>query len=1265
MKMNSDTMQEVTLQAQNIMEDNEAYEPIYSYDEVFPALPESEPIQAPQVQNQWSQKMKMNSSIITQVFRVPVEERKYKEINNQFGGQGGEQTKICADIMQHTGAHIEINLAKDQSLTILVTGKQDAVMKARCEIVKALQTQANATINIPKEHHRFILGLKGKKLADLEMATATKISVPRTDDNSEIIRIVGTREGIEKAKHEIQLCSDEQAKLAFIRLPIPKIYHPFITGSRNEIVSNIASQTNARINVPPPSVNKDEITIAGEKDGVARAKEIITKIYEDKKRKCQTVSVEVRKSQHRYVIGPRGNTLQEILAQTGVSVEIPPFESSTETITLRGEQDKLGPALTLVYAKANSMVEAEVEAPSWLHKFIIGRKGANIRQITQDLPRVHVEFRDGTDKIVIEGPPEEVEHAKNELEKLTQDLVSRINYEEIVVDPKYHKHIIGKNGANVNRIKQETGVQISIPSDGEHNMVIRIEGSHQGVATAKQQLLDMVTKMENEKSRDLIIDHRFHRTIIGAKGEKIKEIRDKFNQVNITFADPGAKSDVVTIRGPKDDVEQCYKYLTKLNKELKESNFKIEVPIYKQLHKFIIGKAGATIKKIRDDTDTKIELPAEGNESDTIVITGKKANVEEAKKRILEIQNSHENVISDIVTIPCKFHNSVIGTKGRLIRSITEECRGVNVFFPAEGSGSDEVTIRGPKDDVEKAKKQLMELANEKQLSSYTVEVRAKPEHHKFLIGRNGTNIKKVRDKTGARIMFPSEKDDDRELIIIAGRKDAVEQAKAELEALIKDLDNVVEKDMSVESKYHRHFVARRGQVLREITDEYGGVTVSFPRSNVNSDKVTLKGAKDCVDGAIQRIKEIVADLKQQVTIECYIPQKYHRTVMGARGSKVQNISHDYDVQIKFPDREAKEELDEMDESNQNGDDLQVNGDLYIDGDHNAEFLFDKPRKNDTIKITGKEENCEKAKQALLNLVPVTIEVNVPYDFHRFIIGQKGKDVRELMKEFDVNITVPPASEQSDIITVSGTPGNVEMAKQALEAKVEQLEKDKQDRILRTFQLKVEVDPRHHPKIIGRKGAVISKIRQEHEVQIQFPDKGDPEENIITITGYEKNAEAARDDIIRIVQELEEMISEDVSINHHVHSRLIGAKGRNIRKIMDQFKVDIRFPRDSDPDLDTVVITGLEDQVLEAKEHLLNLEEEYMQDINDAEVLRQYTQAPSRQDDYRPRSENKGFVVKGGPWEQKAPDTTSNTEFPSFGCVANDTPKPVIWGPRR
>lgn len=69
--------------------------------------------------------------------------------------------------------------------------------------------------------------------------------------------------------------------------------------------------------------------------------------------------------------------------------------------------------------------------------------------------------------------------------------------------------------------------------------------------------------------------------------------------MNITFPEPGLKSEKVTIRGPKPDVDACYKYLQKMHEDMKINNYSVEVPIYKQHHKFIIGKGGVNIKKVR------------------------------------------------------------------------------------------------------------------------------------------------------------------------------------------------------------------------------------------------------------------------------------------------------------------------------------------------------------------------------------------------------------------------------------------------------------------------------------------------------------------------------------------------------------------------------------------------------------------------------------------------------------------------------------------
>ena len=72
--------------------------------------------------------------------------------------------------------------------------------------------QAKYEMRIPKDHHRFILGQKGQKLAGLELASMTKISIPGPKENSDIITIIGSKEGLERARHEIQCISDEQVR---------------------------------------------------------------------------------------------------------------------------------------------------------------------------------------------------------------------------------------------------------------------------------------------------------------------------------------------------------------------------------------------------------------------------------------------------------------------------------------------------------------------------------------------------------------------------------------------------------------------------------------------------------------------------------------------------------------------------------------------------------------------------------------------------------------------------------------------------------------------------------------------------------------------------------------------------------------------------------------------------------------------------------------------------------------------------------------------
>ena len=83
--------------------------------------------------------------------------------------------------------------------------------------------------------------------------------------------------------------------------------------------------------------------------------------------------------------------------------------------------------------------------------------------------------------------------------------------------------------------------------------------------------------------------------------------------------------------------------------------------------------------------------------------------------------------------IPSRYHQSFIGAGGKLIQSIMEDCGGVQIKFPPPESGSSKVVIRGPKEEVEKAKRTLLEMSNERNLTGYTETIRSKPEHHRYV----------------------------------------------------------------------------------------------------------------------------------------------------------------------------------------------------------------------------------------------------------------------------------------------------------------------------------------------------------------------------------------------------------------------------------------------------------------------------------------------------------------------------------------------------
>lgn len=92
--------------------------------------------------------------------------------------------------------------------------------------------------------------------------------------------------------------------------------------------------------------------------------------------------------------------------------------------------------------------------------------------------------------------------------------------------------------------------------------------------------------------------------------------------------------------------------------------------------------------------------------------------------------------------------------------------------------------------------------------------------------------------------------------------------------------------------------------------------------------------------------------------MECIIEQKYHRNIMGAKGSNVQGITQEHNVGIKFPERSPSQNAPPGEQTVENG-----SGEGGEEEESDKEVTSD-PR--NIIIITGRTENVEAAKQALL-----------------------------------------------------------------------------------------------------------------------------------------------------------------------------------------------------------------------------------------------------------------------------------------------------------
>jgi predicted PilT family ATPase len=191
----------------------------------------------------------------------------------------------------------------------------------------------------------------------------------------------------------------------------------------------------------------------------------------------------------------------------------------------------------------------------------------------------------------------------------------------------------------------------------------KIVGRKEAVEEAKQRLEAQIERLADETTEVISIKRALHPALIGSSGKYAIRLEEKYG-VKITFprdAKDGVeqkstqKPDEVILRGGKKGVAGAKAELLEAAEFEKENNQSSTFTVPTAAVARILGKAGANINAIKDDTGAQIDVDKTSDKETSITVKGDKHAIAAAKASIQSIVAEVGDRKEDTITIPSKF----------------------------------------------------------------------------------------------------------------------------------------------------------------------------------------------------------------------------------------------------------------------------------------------------------------------------------------------------------------------------------------------------------------------------------------------------------------------------------------------------------------------------------------------------------------------------------------------------------------------------------
>ncbi|KUJ12448.1 uncharacterized protein LY89DRAFT_785807 [Mollisia scopiformis] len=1110
-----------------------------------------------------------------------------------------QMKKPLSDILKDINKKLRTNLTMTQGAGGVLefretsNAKEPLKQQAIRDLGQQIGVKSSVKVAIPRSARAHIIGKGGSMIKSLQESTGARIQMPKMDDEpadeDDDIDIVveGNPMSVLLAKKAIESIANERSANVNTKLrTIPAEFYPFISRS----ASDLEDSHKVRIEIPPhsqwlpqssdaatagqppvfvPAGGDNHISLNGDRLAVHAARAEIERLAEQLRTELAMRQFSLSRGQRDFVVGNRGMTPQDFLAQTQCALIMPP-NASTDEVTIVGPAASLAAGIDFAEERASAVSNSDF---SFSLPPVVARNFAQYLKERQEIERMEkaheayiVTSVDEDGEITYEILSQSGLNNKRAKDSMKE--IFRAHPKErmapLDVDPFFHAHLRRTISPEV---RQQHGVHIVIPdgSPAGAPVLLVFEGPSsaetgyeiprtlptaqeksafkQGLADARTRILDIISKQAEIISTTIDVPRVHHDKL--KKFIKEEQASRAEDEIPVRVSAAGT---LVTLRGPAPAVEslaaKVNAFVEAAIADEKERGFVLPAFDFPQKHaNQLIGKGGSHIRELRDKFDVEINV----NEGQ-VELKGPKAKAEACKHHIQTLARQWADETTYTLKVDPKFHSELIGAQGALINRLQTKYK-VQIHFPRSAKpvrddqssadaasvkggrrdqAPDEVIVKGPKKGADEAREEILSLLQYYKDNSHEEKISVQASQIPSLIGQRGSGMDEIRQVSGARIDIPkAAKDQDpsaRIEISIKGTKAQAQQAKKMIDEKRAVYDSTVVKSVEVDKKHHRALIGAGGSALRDIVGNAGGSddkrelakTVQFPKADADGNTIKVSGKEDLVDKIIAAMQQIVIDRESQTTETIDVPTDKHRSLIGRGGETKKDLEAKFKVAIDIP-RQGSE---------QSG-----------------------------IKITGQPKDVEAAKAHIIDITKEQAgeTVQVPRKVHHSV-SDNGQFFRKLRNDHQVTVDhagakLPPRPSAeapawvlaSDMPLITdedvtdahqfkttslsgsnddgeipwvfrGSPEGIAKAKTLLAAAIEQASKND------TMGHLTLPDPSTYRYVIGQGGSKVNSIRKATGCKITVP-RDQAANQPIEIIGSAEGVEKARQLILKAVQD--------------------------------------------------------------------------------------------------------------------------------------------------